>query len=123
MGARFRVDYPVKVDRRVLRVDVAFPKARVAVFVNGCYWHGCEQHLKPSKSHTEYWGPKIAGNRRRDDAQDEQLRAAGWTVIRSWEHESAAESAARIIAAVRPRIAARRNAEGAEAAMMGPRVS
>jgi DNA mismatch endonuclease Vsr len=66
--------------------DFAFEKAHVAVFADGCFWHGCQCKVFP-RTHTEYWGPKIARNRRRDRYVSGQLRRAGWTVIRLWEHD------------------------------------
>src|ERR1700733_13796768 len=69
------------------RPDFVFPKSHVAVFVDGCYWHGCPRCSLASKSNTSYWGPKIAGNRKRDRANAKALRIEGWSVIRIWEHE------------------------------------
>ncbi|MFI5258787.1 MAG: very short patch repair endonuclease [Candidatus Limnocylindrales bacterium] len=119
-GARFRVDYPVRGRGRTIRVDIAFPRSRIAVFVDGCFWHGCGQHPKPSKSHADYWGPKIAGNRRRDAAQDADLTAAGWRVIRSWEHERAAVVALRVREALQEATSPAVDAGVAEAATLEP---
>jgi DNA mismatch endonuclease Vsr len=91
-GLRYRVDAsPIKGVRR--RADVIFPKDKVAVFVDGCFWHGCPQHLRPAKKNAEFWKAKIEDNRARDAHTNELLRTAGWTAIRFWEHEDAAESA------------------------------
>lgn len=99
-GLRYRVaSRPLAALRRT--ADVVFTRAKVAVFIDGCFWHGCEQHSKPPGTNSDYWSPKIEGNRRRDADTDEQLRAAGWTVIRVWEHDNPVEVAARITAAVR----------------------
>jgi DNA mismatch endonuclease, patch repair protein len=76
--------------------DIVFPRARVAVFVDGCYWHGCPEHYRIPKAHAEYWGPKIANNKRRDAVTDEWLAARGWTVVRVWEHELVASAVDRI---------------------------
>ncbi|MFD6876719.1 MULTISPECIES: very short patch repair endonuclease [unclassified Streptomyces] len=107
-GLRYRVDArPVPEIRR--RADLVFPGTRVAVFVDGCYWHGCPEHYRPATRNAEFWRDKIDGNRNRDIETNEALRSAGWTVIRVWEHE-APESAAELIA---QRVQARRAAGGA----------
>src|SRR4051794_25177122 len=89
-GLRFRVDYAIRVDGAIIaRPDVVFTRARVAVFVDGCYWHGCPEHFVEPRSNRDYWLPKIEGNRRRDHEATARLTEAGWVVIRLWEHESA----------------------------------
>lgn len=85
-GLRYRVDFPPLASMRN-RADIVFTRARVAVFVDGCYWHGCPEHYWPSRSNTEYWGEKIQENRARDSRVNLALARAGWTVIRAWEHE------------------------------------
>ena len=67
--------------------DFVFRRSRTVVFVDGCYWHGCNKCGLAAKSNTDYWQPKIEGNRRRDKANAQQLRSKGWTVVRIWEHE------------------------------------
>jgi DNA mismatch endonuclease, patch repair protein len=69
------------------RPDFVFPKRRIAVFVDGCYWHGCRKCALGSKTNTEYWKPKIAGNIKRDRSNTRKLRDEGWTVVRIWEHD------------------------------------
>jgi DNA mismatch endonuclease (patch repair protein) len=64
-----------------------FLGARVAVFCDGCYWHGCPEHYRPASKNAEFWNSKIAGNRARDSETDHFLTEAGWLVIRVWEHE------------------------------------
>jgi DNA mismatch endonuclease, patch repair protein len=88
-GMRFRVDYPVKLPgQRAFRVDVAFTRQQLAVQCDGCFWHGCPEHGRRTTSrNSHYWTPKIERNRQRDTQQDAALRAAGWAVIRIWEHE------------------------------------
>jgi len=68
-------------------VDILFVSARVAVFVDGCFWHGCPKHATYPKSNQDYWLPKLAANRERDQRQSAKLRRAGWQVIRVWEHD------------------------------------
>jgi DNA mismatch endonuclease (patch repair protein) len=99
-GLRFRVDHPIRVAGypRPIRPDVAFTKARVAVFWDGCYWHGCDDsgcrdRPRPTIKNGEYWLPKIANNRDRDGRQTSALEADGWIVLRFWGHESPDESA------------------------------
>jgi DNA mismatch endonuclease (patch repair protein) len=81
--------------------DVAFPRCRVAVFVDGCFWHGCPEHFRPAIRNTEYWSTKISRNRARDERVNRALEEAGWTVIRVWEHEDVSEAAQLIDAVVR----------------------
>ena len=100
-GLRYRVDFPVPLDGRSPRPDVVFTKQRVAVFIDGCFWHGCPQHSQRPKQNSCYWGPKISRNVERDLEQTARLEAAGWTVIRVWEHEDPATAAERISATVR----------------------
>ena len=67
--------------------DIIFPRERIAVFVDGCFWHGCRAHRSLPKTNRELWLAKIIGNRRRDRRVDRQLRAAGWRPVRVWEHD------------------------------------
>jgi DNA mismatch endonuclease (patch repair protein) len=69
------------------RPDFVFPRCRMAVFVDGCYWHGCRRCSLNSKSNTDYWKPKIAANVKRDRSNTRALGADGWTVVRIWEHD------------------------------------
>lgn len=99
-GLRYRVDAaPVKGLRR--RADLVFGPARVAVFVDGCFWHACPEHGTRPATHADYWTTKLDRNVRRDRETDRLLAEAGWTVIRVWEHEPAENAAARIEAVVR----------------------
>ena len=87
-GLRYRVQYRpdcLKGTRR--SVDIAFTKRKVAVFVDGCFWHGCPKHFKTPKSNSGWWEAKIAANRARDADTDRRLREAGWDVIRVWSHD------------------------------------
>jgi len=85
-GWRFRVDVPIEVGSKRARPDLAFTRMRVAVFVDGCFWHSCPEHGRPPLSNTGYWGPKLARNAQRDRQDTDLLRAAGWQVVRVWEH-------------------------------------
>jgi len=82
---------------------VLFPRARVAVFVDGCFWHGCPDHRTQPRRNPEFWIEKIELNRLRDADTDHRLRAAGWIVVRVWEHESALDAADRVEEVVRSR--------------------
>jgi DNA mismatch endonuclease (patch repair protein) len=66
--------------------DFVFPKVRLAVFVDGCFWHGCRRHLRLPSAHGGYWKNKISRNIRRDREVVRRLNEAGWRVIRIWEH-------------------------------------
>lgn len=67
--------------------DLLFPRVKLVVFVDGCFWHGCPIHYRSPKSNTDYWLPKIARNIARDQEQVEQLRCQGYVIIRIWEHD------------------------------------
>jgi DNA mismatch endonuclease (patch repair protein) len=101
-GLRFRVDRAVLQDRR-RRADIVFGPARVVVFVDGCFWHGCPEHATWPTANADYWREKIETNRARDHDTDRRLAANGWHVIRMWEHEDPAAAADVIEAAVRAR--------------------
>lgn len=102
-GLRYRVSVrPVHKLRRT--ADVVFTKARVAVFVDGCYWHGCPEHHRPATKRAEFWQEKIAGNRARDADTNASLNAQGWAVVRVWEHEEPETAADRISGIVRSRL-------------------
>ena len=99
-GLRFRVDYrPIPELNR--RADLVFTRAKVAVFVDGCFWHGCPTHHTVAKSNAEFWSQKVTRNRERDAETDRLLGEAGWTVIRAWEHEPAGDVVARIVTSLR----------------------
>lgn len=101
MGLRYRVDFAPLPGSRRLRADIVFTRARVAVFLDGCYWHGCPAHYRPSTKNAEFWANKIQGNRERDARVDRLLLAEGWTVLRFWEHQQVAEVADSIVDEVR----------------------
>jgi DNA mismatch endonuclease (patch repair protein) len=90
--------------QRILgRPDFVFRKARLAVFVDGCFWHGCPKHGRKPGSNRAYWLPKLRRNRERDDEVKRSLSSAGWAVIRLWEHDltNPQRCAARIARAIR----------------------
>jgi DNA mismatch endonuclease (patch repair protein) len=99
LGMRYRVHgRPLPGLRRT--ADLLFAAARVAVFSDGCFWHGCPEHHVPSKSSARWWADKIAGNRARDADTDRRLADAGWTSVRVWEHEDPHAAALRVSEAV-----------------------
>jgi DNA mismatch endonuclease, patch repair protein len=87
LGYRYRKDYRLDLDdgRRV-RPDIVFTARKVAVFVDGCFWHACPQHGSKPKANEWYWSPKLLKNVERDRMNDTALTLAGWTVVRLWEH-------------------------------------
>ena len=98
-GLRYRVHRrPIPGLRR--ESDVVNARLRLAVFVDGCFWHGCPDHATWPKANAEFWREKIEGNRARDRDTDAKLRDAGWTVVRIWEHEDPVEAADRVMVAV-----------------------
>jgi DNA mismatch endonuclease, patch repair protein len=98
-GMRYRVNVPVPgMPRRT--IDIVFSKARIAIFMDGCFWHGCPQHATQPKANAEWWRTKLDKNIARDVETTEHLRAEGWTVLRFWEHEAPGEVAARIAGVV-----------------------
>jgi len=101
MGLRYRVDHPVVPGTR-RRADIVFPKAGVAVFVDGCFWHQCSVHGTRPAANSGWWAAKLEQNVARDRDTDERLTAAGWTVVRVWEHENMASVAGYVTSLVRP---------------------
>lgn len=94
-GLRFRLHQKIPGNRR-RTIDVVFWRRKVAVFVDGCFWHGCPVHLHQPKANAEWWAWKIAANRARDVDATRELEVQGWTVVRVWEHESPVEAADRV---------------------------
>jgi len=99
LGLRYRVAFPVPGQRR-RTIDVAFTRLKVAVFVDGCFWHGCPEHGTRPRSNSEWWNAKLSANRARDRDTDRVLRELGWIVIRLWEHEEPRAAALRVRTAV-----------------------
>ncbi|MEV7386672.1 very short patch repair endonuclease [Streptomyces sp. NPDC091215] len=101
-GLRYRVEYPVPgMARR--RIDVAFTSVKVAVLIDGCFWHGCPEHATQPKANAEWWRQKLDRNMARDAETTQHLVAAGWEVLRFWEHEAPEDVALRVAAAVEQR--------------------
>jgi len=99
-GLRYRVDHPLPFDRR-RRADVLFTRAKVAVFIDGCFWHGCPDHGTTPRTNTGFWSEKITRNRARDADTTERLSADGWSVMRFWEHDDVEAVAEAIVREVR----------------------
>lgn len=102
-GLRYRTHVPVPGNPR-RKIDVAFPRARVAVFVDGCYWHACPLHASWPKQNAGWWRDKLNRNVARDRETDALLTAAGWAVVRVWEHEDPESAAGAIASLVRQRV-------------------
>lgn len=96
-GLRFRKDYAIRLPSgKVVHSDIAFPRRRLAVFVDGCFWHCCPDHGTVPKSNQSYWIPKLSQNVERDKKVTESLLSDGWQVIRIWEHISPVDAAKQI---------------------------
>lgn len=97
-GFRFRKDYPIRfAERRIVHADIAFTRKKVAVFVDGCFWHSCPEHGTMPRSNQDYWIPKIRQNVERDRQVMDGLRNSGWCVIRIWEHIELEDAIARVL--------------------------
>ncbi len=101
-GLRYRKDYRLDLEGARVRPDIAFTARKVAVFVDGCFWHACPEHGTKPASNTWYWGPKLARNVERDRNADAALTAAGWRVVRVWEHVPLADAVAAVVDALTP---------------------
>jgi len=98
LGYRYRKDFRLDLDGGVrVRPDIVFTARKVAVFVDGCFWHCCPEHGSQPASNTWYWEPKLRRNVARDRAADAALDQAGWTVMRFWEHESIESAVAEVV--------------------------
>jgi len=99
-GLRYRVDAALPLGSVRRRADLLFAGPRVAVFVDGCFWHCCPQHGTRPKSNTDWWAAKLDSNVARDRDTDTRLRELGWEPVRVWEHEDPREAADRVAAVV-----------------------
>jgi DNA mismatch endonuclease (patch repair protein) len=102
-GVRFRTDFPIRVEGRLVRPDLAFTRWRLAVFVDGCFWHSCPTHGTRPATNSAFWTAKLEANLVRDREQDQLLEAAGWSVVRVWEHEPPEDAATRVADALAER--------------------
>jgi len=103
LGYRYRKDYRLDLaSGRRVRPDIAFTARKVAVFVDGCFWHACPEHGSKPRANEWYWGPKLIKNVERDRVNDAALILAGWTVVRLWEHVPLDEAVATVVAALTP---------------------
>jgi DNA mismatch endonuclease (patch repair protein) len=100
-GARFRKHHLIEWKGGRVRADIAFPRRRVAVFVDGCFWHMCPDHGTQPGSNVSYWAPKLARNVTRDRVVTCGLETADWTVVRVWEHTPVDEAALIVVKALR----------------------
>ena len=98
-GLRFRTDTRPEPHLKI-KADIVFPRQRVCVFLDGCFWHGCPIHFKVPNSHSPWWKEKIQDNARRDARQTQALRRLKWKVIRYWEHQIQPEALQRINARI-----------------------
>lgn len=95
-GYRFRKDFGLRLADKLVRPDVAFTKVRLAVFIDGCFWHCCPEHGRQPRANVNYWSPKLRRNVERDQLQSQLLAEHDWTVLRIWEHEPISAALARI---------------------------
>ncbi|WP_083199237.1 DNA mismatch endonuclease Vsr [Rhizobium sp. AC44/96] len=98
-GFRYRAHYPVPGMKRIT-CDIALPKLRIAVFLDGCFWHGCDIHPPSVKKNTAFWMEKIERNRARDRRVREHLAEIGWTILRFWEHEAVEAIVRKIVSTI-----------------------
>jgi len=99
-GARYRVDFPIEAGEIRVRPDLVFIRRRVAVFLDGCFWHGCPEHGNLPNRNRAYWAGKLARNHARDRRVTSELVKAGWTVVRAWEHEPTPQIVLKVLAAI-----------------------
>ena len=97
LGLRFRKDLLIRAGSVRTHADIVFTRARLAVFLDGCFWHCCPEHFSPPKSNLDYWKPKLQRNVERDAVATAALREHGWVVLRVWEHENPEDVAQRIV--------------------------
>jgi DNA mismatch endonuclease (patch repair protein) len=98
-GLRFRIHLRL-LPGSTRTVDIVFVRARLAIFLDGCFWHGCPDHASWPKTNAEWWRNKIETNRQRDQNTHQRLCAGGWTVLRIWEHQSLDEAVACVVTAL-----------------------
>ena len=99
-GLRFRKSLLVRLPHGRTHPDIVFPRRKVVVYLDGCFWHGCPQHGSIPVANADYWVPKLRRTHERDRLNDQALHAAGWLVVRLWEHQPLDEAVATVMAAV-----------------------
>ena len=99
-GYRYRVDYALLPTMRRRRADIVFTRQKIAVFLDGCFWHGCDEHGTVPTANRDWWRNKIQANRERDRDTNARLQDAGWRVIRIWEHQGQEEVMGSIVTAL-----------------------
>jgi DNA mismatch endonuclease (patch repair protein) len=104
-GLRYRKNLSVPTGVGSVKPDIVFPGPKVAVFVDGCFWHSCPTHGNTPSTNRDYWEPKLRRNQERDEMVTDSLTTAGWMVVRVWEHESITSAATVVETAVRSRTA------------------
>ncbi|MEU7894253.1 very short patch repair endonuclease [Nonomuraea sp. NPDC049152] len=102
MGLRYRKDFRLDLGEVKVRPDIVFTAKKIAVFVDGCFWHVCPEHGRQPTSNEWYWAPKLRRNMERDQRVNSALEAAGWRVVRLWEHEGLTTAVAAVVAVVNP---------------------
>jgi DNA mismatch endonuclease (patch repair protein) len=100
-GYRYRKDFPIRTGGRLIRPDITFTKQRIAVFVDGCFWHGCPTHGQVPATNSSFWASKLAANVERDRLQTDLLGNDGWHVVRVWEHNTLDDSLRQIVRMLR----------------------
>lgn len=100
LGLRFRVNYRIRLNNLSVRPDIVFTRRRVAVFIDGCFWHHCPEHGNLPTRNRDYWLPKLQRNMERDRKVNEALGEADWRVVRAWEHENVSDVVARVVSAL-----------------------
>lgn len=109
-GLRYRVNQRPLPEHR-LTADLVFTRAKIAVYIDGCYWHGCPEHHRAARTNAAFWAEKVESTRARDERTQQLLAAAGWLCLRFWEHEDPRTVANQIYAAVRAGKSDRQNPE------------
>jgi DNA mismatch endonuclease (patch repair protein) len=97
-GLRFRKHFSIRTAEILVRPDIVFTRARLAVFIDGCFWHCCPEHGNIPRANNDYWRPKLERNRNRDRIVTDALEGSGWRVVRAWEHESVESVVERVTA-------------------------
>jgi DNA mismatch endonuclease, patch repair protein len=124
LGYRYRKDYRLDLaDGARVRPDIVFTRRKVAVFVDGCFWHCCPEHGSQPANNTWYWEPKLRRNVERDRAADAALGAGGWTVVRLWEHESLGGAVERVVTVLASRASGTVLASRASGTVLASRAS